>query len=158
MQCFRWVVLKPLAQMEFPLYSIRSTGNSRGRYLSSSLSLILYRVSSFRMEEASQFIPISLCNVIYIIISKVITNRLKPILKSIVSPFQNAFVPGQLLSDNCLIAHELVNIINQSTKGKYFLTALKIDMFKAYDKVDWDFLEWLLNQMRIPAMCRQWIM
>ena len=111
-----------------------------------------------RPEEASQFQPISLCNVIYKIISKIISNRLKPILKSIVSPFQNAFVPGRLMADNCLIAHELVGGIKQRTKGKLQLAALKINMFKAYDKVDWAFLEWLLTHMQIPAICQHWIM
>lgn len=111
-----------------------------------------------RPEEASQFRPISLCNVIYKIISKVITNRLKPILNSIVTPFQNAFVPGWLMADNCLIAHDMVNLIKQWTKGKHHFAALQIDMFKAYNKVDWNFLEWILNQMGILAICRQWIM
>ncbi|XP_048494745.1 uncharacterized protein LOC125494904 [Beta vulgaris subsp. vulgaris] len=111
-----------------------------------------------RPEEASQFRPISLCNVIYKIISKVISNRLKPILRELISPFQNAFVPGRQMVDNCLIAHELVNNIKQTTSGKQYLAALKIDMFKAYDKVDWDFLDWLLAQMRIPSKCRHWIM
>lgn len=62
------------------------------------------------------------------------------------------------MADNCLIAHEIVNVIKQRIKGKQYLAALKVDMFKAYDKVDWDFLEWLLNQMKIPPLCRQWIM
>ena len=79
-----------------------------------------------RPEEASHFRPISLCNVIYKVISKIITNRLKPILKSIVSPFQNAFVPGRLLTDNCLIAHELVNVIKQRKKGNIHLAALRL--------------------------------
>ena len=111
-----------------------------------------------RPEEASQFRPISLCNVIYKIISKIISNRLKPILKTFFSPFQNAFVPGRLMADNCLIAHELVGGIKQRTKGKQHLAALKIDMLKAYDKVDWAFLEWLLTQMRFSTVCRHWIM
>ncbi|XP_048503106.1 uncharacterized protein LOC104896166 [Beta vulgaris subsp. vulgaris] len=62
------------------------------------------------------------------------------------------------MTDNCLIAHELVGGIKQRTKGKLHLAALKIDMFKAYDKVDWDFLDWLLSQMRFPAICHHWIM
>ncbi|XP_010674016.1 uncharacterized protein LOC104890294 [Beta vulgaris subsp. vulgaris] len=111
-----------------------------------------------RPEEASQFRPISMCNVIYKAISKLISNRLKPILKSVVSPYQNAFVPGRLMSDNCLIAHELVSGIKQRTRGKQYYAALKIDMFKAYDKVDWNFLHWLLTQMKIPAICCHWIM
>ena len=62
------------------------------------------------------------------------------------------------MADNCLIAHELVSGIKQRTKGKQYFAALKIDMFKAYDKIDWDFLDWLLTQMEIPAFCHHWIM
>lgn len=51
--------------------------------------------------------PISLCNVVYKIISKVISNRLKIILNEIVSKFQSAFIPGRLISDIFLLAHEL---------------------------------------------------
>lgn len=87
-------------------------------------------------EEASQFRPISLCNVVYKIISKVLVDRLKPIMREIISPFQNAFVPGRWLSDNCLIAHELVTLIKRRKRGNEFMAALKIDMFKAYDKVN----------------------
>ena len=62
------------------------------------------------------------------------------------------------MADNCLIAYELVSGIKQRTKGKQSFAALKIDMFKAYDKVDWDFLAWLLDHMGIPHLCRHWIM
>ncbi|XP_048497403.1 uncharacterized protein LOC104905807 [Beta vulgaris subsp. vulgaris] len=55
------------------------------------------------------------------------------------------------MADNCLIAHEIVSSIKQRTKGKQYDAALKIDMFKAYDKVDWNFLHWLLIQMKITA-------
>lgn len=109
-------------------------------------------------EEASQFRPISLCNVLYKIVSKVLVNRLKNIIQDLVSPIQNAFVPGRLMSDNCLIAHELVRRIKMQKKGKVFMAALKVDMYKAYDKVDWRFLNWLLEKMDFPQKFRNWIM
>lgn len=111
-----------------------------------------------KLEEAGQFMPISLCNVIYKIISKMLVNHLKPIIQELVSPFQNAFIPDRLLSDNVLIAHEMVDKIWKGKRGKAFMAALKIDMFKAYDKVNWKFLEWLLDNMNFPPQCRHWIM
>lgn len=109
-------------------------------------------------ENLAQLRPISLCNVIYKIISKCITNRLKQILQDLVGPFQNAFVPRRLMGDNCMLAHEILTHIKRQKKGYNILAILKIDMNKAYDRVKWEFVEWLLNTMGFPARWRHWIM
>lgn len=46
----------------------------------------------------------------------------------------------------------------QRTKGNQYLSALKVDMFKAYDKVNWEILALVLDKMGFPPLCRQWIM
>lgn len=51
-----------------------------------------------------QFRPISLCNAAYKIISKIIVNRLQPIMQEIISPYQNAFAKGRLISNNTFLA------------------------------------------------------
>lgn len=91
--------------------------------------------------------PISLCNVVYRIISKVLANRLKRIIDSVISDTQSTFIPGRLITDNIMIAHELIHFMKRKTTGKQGWMALKIDMSKAYDRVEWDFLAAVLNKM-----------
>lgn len=57
-------------------------------------------------------------------------------MDSLVTPFQNAFIRGRNISDNILIAHEIFDMLRKMRKRKKFYGALKIDMGKAYDRVD----------------------
>lgn len=102
--------------------------------------------------------PISLCAVSYKIVSNILCARLKGILPLLVSPTQGAFVAGRLISDNLLIAHEMVHGLktNPNCKGDYI--AIKTDMSKAYDRVEWDFLEVLFQRMGFDSKWIQWIM
>jgi reverse transcriptase-like protein len=75
------------------------------------------------------------------IISKTLANRLKPLLDRIISINQSAFISDRLITDNALLAFETFHAMKCSSNGKNNAFALKLDMSKAYDQVEWPFLE-----------------
>ncbi|XP_021735024.1 uncharacterized protein LOC110701708 [Chenopodium quinoa] len=93
------------------------------------------------------FRPISCCNVLYKIISKTLANRLKPFLDDIISVNQSAFIPGRLITDNAMVAFEIFHAMKRGGDGRSGLIALKLDMSKAYDRVEWGFLEMVNNEI-----------
>jgi hypothetical protein len=103
-----------------------------------------------------QFRPISLCNIVYKIISKVLANRFKTLLPKIISPFQSAFVPGRNIQDNSILAHELLHNFNNK-KGKGGLMFLKLDMEKAFDKMEWPFILSIMKKLGFHPIWISWI-
>lgn len=93
------------------------------------------------------FSPISLANVSYKLISKILAERLKPWLHGILSENQSAFIQDRLITDNVLVAHELMHALHtKKLKNKYI--ALKLDITKDFDKVEWHFFDTVMMQMR----------
>jgi hypothetical protein len=87
----------------------------------------------------ADFRPISLCNVIYKIISKCIANRLKPHLPDYIHPSQQAFIEGRRISDNIIVAQEISHSF-QLARWKHKAFMLKIDLAKAFDRLEWNFI------------------
>jgi hypothetical protein len=109
-----------------------------------SIIVLIPKVTKAR--HLKKFRHISLCNVIYKIASKVLANRLKMILPFIISENKSAFVLGRVITDNALIAFKSLHIIrHQDNKHPYF--ALKTDIMKAYDRVEWDYLHGCLSKL-----------
>lgn len=81
----------------------------------------------------SVFKSISLYNVLYKVVSKVITNRLKPLMHSIILATQSALIPRRIIMDNILLAHELLHTMKHNSKDIKRNIEMKLDMSKAYD-------------------------
>lgn len=83
--------------------------------------------------------PISLCNVIYKLIAKCLANRLKLHLPDYIHPAQQAFIEGRRISNNIIVAQEISHSFQLSSwKEKAFM--LKIDLAKAFDRLEWPFI------------------
>lgn len=74
-------------------------------------------------------------------------NRVKPFLPDIISEEQSAFVPGRQNTDNVLVAFEHMHTLAKTIVGYEGFMAIKLDMSKAYDRVEWDFLRWIMQEM-----------
>ncbi|XP_074278031.1 uncharacterized protein LOC141601635 [Silene latifolia] len=90
---------------------------------------------AFSPKKIMEYCPISLCNVVYKRISKILANRLKPFLNGFISENQSAFTPGRIITDNALVAIEIFHAMKRSGEGRNKSIALKHDMSKAYDWV-----------------------
>ena len=98
--------------------------------------------------------PISLCNVLYKIVSKVLANRLRPLIDKWISPEQAAFIPSRSIMDNALTAFEILHYMRCKHKGKTSDVALKLDVSKAFDSVSRSYLQAILSKLRF---CSQWV-
>jgi hypothetical protein len=109
-------------------------------------------------SSPKDFRLISLCNVVMKIVTKVIANRLKATLPDVIDIEQSAFVQGRLITDNALIAMECFHWLKKKRKGKNGVMALKLDMSKAYDRIEWSFVNQVLISMGYPIKLVELIM
>lgn len=105
------------------------------------------------VEEVKDLRPIALCNVLYKIVAKVLANRLKKILPGIISQEHSAFVSGHNISDNVLVAFELIHFMKRKTSENEGNVAMKLDLNKAYDIVK----SYLKNRMMAMGFSPRWI-
>lgn len=98
--------------------------------------------------------PIALCKVLYKALSKFLANRLKRVLLSIVLESQSAFVEGRLIIDNIVVANEIAHFVKGIGNKGCGYASLKIDIAKAHDLLEWDYLEAMLRAL---GFAEKWV-
>ncbi|KAL9680638.1 hypothetical protein QQ045_018523 [Rhodiola kirilowii] len=121
---------------------------NQGVFLAANNTILVTLIPKTKgASKVTEFRPISLTGILAKVVSRAITNRLQRFLSEIICPEQCAFVKDRLITDNILIAHEISHYINKSANQRQVYAALKLDMAKAYDMIEWDFLEMMLLQL-----------
>ena len=105
------------------------------------------------LEFVQDYRPISLCNVLYKVFSKVLANRLKKILSLIITEHHSTFTKNRLITDNILMAFESLHCMKKVSGDTSFMV-VKLGMRKAYDRVEWVYLENIMRKMGFNA---KWI-
>lgn len=159
-QFTNWGHIKHLDQIKYLLFSSKSIGVLWNRTFSMLFMPFFHLGSLLKslnqtfltlipkvniLEEVSHYRPISICNVKYKIISKILVARLKPFMDKFISPFQNAFIQGWNIINDIMLAHEIFDTLRKKKWRKKGYGALKFDMSKAYDKVNWNFSHTWIN-------------
>ncbi|XP_062106626.1 uncharacterized protein LOC133817969 [Humulus lupulus] len=122
--------------------------------LNDTLSVLISKVD--QPSNAADFRPIACCTTIYKCISKMLCSRLASILPSLINPNQGAFIKHRSLAYNVLIFQDLIKGYNRKNSSPRCV--MKIDLSKAYDLIDWDFLENLPKALCFPSRFIRWIM
>ena len=107
-----------------------------------------------RAERVGDFCPISLSNSIYLIITKVLTNRLKGLLGTLINPLQSAFVPRRQMSDSVVVAEEIIADWRRPGSAGF---VWQVDFAKSYHSLDWHFFWNVLTHRGLPKVWINWM-
>ena len=91
-------------------------------------------------DQITQFRPISLCNTLYKLVSRILVQRLKPYMAEIINPYQARFVSGRRTNDNIILVQEVIRTLKYR-RGRTGYVAIKLDLEKAYDRLEWSFIQ-----------------
>jgi hypothetical protein len=105
-------------------------------------------------QRLIEFRPISLVGSLYKILAKVLANTLRLVIGGVISESQTAFVKDRQILDGVLIANE---VVDEARRSKKELMLFKVDFEKAYDSVDWGYLDDVMGKMSFPRLWRKWI-
>ncbi|KAH0633200.1 hypothetical protein KY284_035986 [Solanum tuberosum] len=119
------------------------SGHIMPKFMSHSCLVVLPKVE--HPNRFNEFRPISLTNFTSKIISKILCLRLAPILPHLISENQSGFVRGRSITDNIMLAQEIIHNIKKPKEGDNVV--IKLDMAKAYDSVSWSFTCLVLSAM-----------
>nr|CAD1829964.1 unnamed protein product [Ananas comosus var. bracteatus] len=139
-----WENVAPTIMRE--LHSFQSTGLLPIEWARTFIVLIPKKENP---ERVSDYRPISLCNVCYRLLAKILVNRMKSLLPSLIGIEQSAFVPTRNISDNIMIVQEMFHSINTVRNGDAMMF-IKCDMEKAYDRMAWQAILFAMHHMNFP--------
>jgi hypothetical protein len=120
--------------------------------LNSTFIALIPKVES--PQRLNDFRPISLVGSLYKILAKILANRLREVIGSVISESQTTFVKDRQILDGILIANE---VVDEARKSKKELLLFKVDFEKAYDSVDWGYLDAVMEKMEFSSLWRKWM-
>lgn len=109
------------------------------------------------LESITQYRPIGLCNMIYKIITKIIVHRIRPLVPKLINPTQNSFLKGRRTVDNAILVQEIMHFFRK-IQGRVGNTLIKIDLEKAFDRLEWSFIRFSLQHLHFPPPLTNFIM
>ena len=125
------------------------------KYLNETLISLIPRCQN--PKSLSNYRPISLCNFVYKIVSKIVVARIRPHLGNLIFLVQIAFVPGRRGIDNVFIAQKLFHTLDNK-KGRVGFIDVKLDLEKVYDRLEWSFIHRVLQAFNFPPKLTKVIM
>ncbi|XP_074297375.1 uncharacterized protein LOC141628090 [Silene latifolia] len=130
---------------------------STGKLLNQINSTVITLIPKVdRPTSVKHFRPISCCNVIYKLISKILCTRLALILPDIISQNQGAFVKGRSILENILICQDLVRLYSRGMASPRCM--FKLDLQKPYETIEWPFVAQMLEALNFPIRFRTMVM
>jgi len=105
-------------------------------------------------QSLNDYRPISLVGSVYKVLAKLLANRLKNVIGSVISDTQSTFIHGRQILDGLLVVNE---VVHETKKLNRNLLLLKVDFEKAYDSVDWNYLDDVMCQMSFPRLWKKWM-
>lgn len=124
-------------------------------YIAKSNMILIPKIEN--PTQVTDYRPISICNVSYKIISKIIATRMKPIIQSLIHHNQAAFTKGRQITDHIILMREIIHTFSMPSFNKSAF-CLKSDLLKAFDRMSWSFIEKILSMYAFPPTLITWIM